>query len=127
MPQASFRFYDIEHASASSYQNSAGGEGGCGAPTVSDAPGSFTPTGASSGLTIATIGNGTGPITGLAAGSPAGTFDLWTFIDQTDTDLADNADGQAHYYYSSTASQTWNWAKKTPPTDQCYWWASNYN
>ncbi len=126
MPQASFRFYDIENASASSFQNSTGGEAACGAPTVSNAPGNFTPTGASSGLTIATIGNGNGPITGLASGSPAGTFDLWTYIDQTDTDLADNGDGQAHYYYSSRASQTWNWSKKNS-TDQCYWWASNYN
>ena len=127
MPQASFRFYDIENAAAISFQNSTGGEGACAAPTASNAPGSFTPTGANSGLTIATIGNGNGPITGLAAGSPAGaTFDLWTYIDQTDTDLADNADGQAHYYYSSKASQTWNWAKQNS-NDQCYWWASNYN
>jgi hypothetical protein len=127
MPQASFRFYDMENASANSYQNSTGGGGACTSPTVSNAPGNFTPTGASSGLTIATIGNGNGPITGPASGSPAGaTFDLWTYTDQTDTDLADNADGQAHYYYSSNASQTWNWAKQNS-NDQCYWWASNYN
>ncbi|HEV2216024.1 MAG TPA: immunoglobulin domain-containing protein [Candidatus Dormibacteraeota bacterium] len=125
LPQASFRFYDIENASTSSYQNSTGAEGACTSPMVS-APVNFTPTGANSGLTIATIGNGNGPITGLAAGSPAATFDLWTYTDQTDTDLADNADGQAHYYYSSKASQTWNWAKQNS-NDQCYWWASNYN
>jgi hypothetical protein len=89
-------------------------------------PGNFTPTGANSGLTIATNGNGQGPLTGLAAGSPAGTFDLWTYTDQTDSDLADNADGQAHFYYSSKATQTWNWTKVTAG-DVCYWWASNYN
>jgi hypothetical protein len=126
MPAASFRFYDIVNATANSYQNSTGGDGLCAAPTVSDAPGSFTPTGANSGLTIATIGNGQGPITGLDSGSPAGTFDLWTFIGQTDSDIADNADGQAHYYYSTKAAQTWNWAKQNA-NDGCYWWASNYN
>jgi hypothetical protein len=125
-PQASFRLYDIVNAAPNSYQNSAGGTAACGAPTVSDAPGNFTPTGANSGLTIATIGNGNGPLTGLASGSPAATFDLWTFIGQTDSDVADNADGQAHYYYSTPATQTWNWAKQTT-NDICYWWAANYN
>ena len=127
MPQASFRFYDVENAAASSFQNSTGGEGSCTSPTVSNAPGPFTPTGANSGLTIATMGNGNGPVTGMASGAPSGaTFDLWTFADQNDTDLADNADAQAHYYYSSKATQTWNWVKKNS-NDQCYWWASNYN
>ena len=126
MPAASFRLYDIENAVANSYQNSTGGDGACAAPTASNMPGGFTPTGANSGLTIATIGNGQGPITGLDAGSPAGTFDLWTFIGQTDSDIADNADGQAHYYYSTKATQTWNWAKKNA-NDGCAWWASNYN
>ena len=126
MPAASFRLYDIENAVANSYQNSMGADGACAAPAATNAPGNFTPTGANSGLTIATIGNGQGPITGLAAGSPAGTFDLWTFSGQTDSDIADNADGQAHYYYSTKATQTWNWAKQNA-NDGCAWWASNYN
>jgi hypothetical protein len=124
--QGSFRFYDIQNAQSSSYQNSTGNSGSCGAPVAANMPGNFTPTGANSGLTIATNGNGQGPLTGLAAGSPAGTFDLWTYTDQTDSDLADNADGQAHFYYSSKATQTWNWTKVTAG-DVCYWWASNYN
>jgi hypothetical protein len=120
----SFRLYDVQNAQPSSYQNAASGNGSCGT-TLNDAP-TITPSGASSGLTIATNGIGTGPGTGFASGAPAGaTFDLWTFTDQTDADAADNADSQAHYYFSSAATQNWNWSLHAPSS--CYWAAAVFD
>jgi hypothetical protein len=116
----SFRLYDVTNANASSYQNEASGNAACGttlsaAPTISPA--------VSAGLTIASVGVGTGP--GLSASSPAGaTFDLWTYAGQTDTDTADNADLQAHYYFSTGATQNWNWTLNNPSS--CYWVAAIY-
>ncbi|HEV2216026.1 MAG TPA: hypothetical protein VGV88_00500 [Candidatus Dormibacteraeota bacterium] len=123
LPQASFRLYDVQNAAASSFQTSAGGSGGCGT-SVTDAP-SITPTGASSGLTIAALGNGNGPVTAVT--SPAGAvFDLWTYAGQTDSDLADNADASSHLYFSSPAAQAWNYTK-TNGADVCYWEAAVFN
>jgi hypothetical protein len=120
----SFRLYDVQNAQASSYQNAMSGNSACGT-TLNNAP-TITPLGAGSGLTIASNGIGTGPGTGFAAGAPAGaTFDLWTFIDQTDADAADNADSQAHYYFSSTATQNWNWSLHAPSS--CYWVAAVFD
>jgi hypothetical protein len=118
-PQGSFRYYDVEGAQASSFQNAATSTTFACGTTVTDAP-TFTPTGASSGLVIQVLGNGNGPITGFGAGSPAGAvFDLWTFTGQTDSDVADNADDSSHLYYSSTATQNWNFTK-TNASDVCY-------
>ena len=123
LPQASFRLYDVENAAASSFQNIVGNQGACGT-SVTNAP-TITPSGASSGLMIAALGNGNGPVTAVT--SPSGAvFDLWTFAGQTDTDLADNADASSHYYYSSTATQNWNYTK-TNAADQCYWAAAAFN
>jgi hypothetical protein len=123
LPQASFRLYDVQNAAASSFQNIVGAQGACGT-SVTNAP-SITPAGASSGLMIAALGNGNGPVTAVT--SPAGAvFDLWTFANQTDSDLADNADASSHYYYSSGATQNWNYTK-TNGTDQCYWAAAAFN
>jgi hypothetical protein len=116
----SFRLYDVTNANASSYQNEASGNSACGttlsaAPTISPA--------VSAGLAIASVGVGTGP--GLSASSPTGaTFDLWTFAGQTDTDTADNADLQAHYYFSTNATQNWNWTLHNPSS--CYWVTAIY-
>jgi hypothetical protein len=114
--QGSFRLFDVQNAAAASYQNEASGNNSCGT-TLNDAP-TITPSGSSSGLAIAATGIGTGP--GLAVTSPIGaTFDLWTFTGQTDADTADNADLTAHYYFSSTATQNWNWSLNAPSS--CYW------
>jgi hypothetical protein len=123
LPQASFRLYDIQNAASASFQNSAGGSGGCGT-SVTNAP-SITPTGASTGLTVAALGNGNGPITAVT--SPTGAvFDLWVFTGQVDGDLADNADASSHLYFSSTATQNWNYTK-TNGSDVCYWEAAVFN
>jgi hypothetical protein len=117
----SFRLYDVTNASASSYQNEASGNSACGT-TLNDAP-TISPA-VSAGLTIASVGIGTGP--GLSVTSPTGaTFDLWTFAGQTDTDDADNADLQAHDYFFTNATQNWNWTLNAPSS--CYWVAAIYD
>lgn len=125
-PQTSFRFYDVQNALASSYQNTGATSGGviaCG--TTVTAAMAITPTGAASGLTIAAFGNGNGPITSVT--SPAGeVFDLWTFTGINDTDVGDNADFNGHLYYSSTATQTYSFTK-TNGADQCYGSVDAYN
>ena len=123
LPQASFRLYDIQNAASSSFQNIVGAQGPCGT-SVTNSP-TITPGGASNGLMIAALGNGNGPITAVT--SPSGAvLDLWTFAGQTDSDLADNADASSHFYYSSTATQNWNYTK-TNGNDQCYWAAAAFN
>jgi hypothetical protein len=123
LPQASFRLYDVQNAGAASFQNIVGNQGPCGT-SVTDSP-TITPSGASSGLMIAALGNGNGPITAVT--SPSGAvFDLWTYAGQTDSDLADNADASSHLYYSSAATQNWNYTK-TNGNDQCYWAAAAFN
>jgi hypothetical protein len=126
VPQASFRYYDVQNAQTSSFQNAATSDNFACGTTVTDEP-MFTPTGASSGLVIQVLGNGNGPITGFAAGAPTGAvFDLWTFADQNDTDVADNADSSNHLYYSSTATENWNFVK-TNGSDFCYDAAAAFN
>ena len=123
LPQASFRLYDVEAAKSSSYQNSAGNEGSCGT-SVTNTP-TLTPSGASSGLVIAALGNGNGPVTAIR--SPTGSvFDLWTFAGQTDSDLADNADASSHLYFSSKAAEGWGYTK-THGDDECYWEAAVFD
>jgi hypothetical protein len=130
---ASFRVYDIQNALASSFQNSSGTTGGtiaCG--TVMTGILSLTPSGASSGLAIVALGNGNGPFTGntsaTAITSPSGpVFDLWFWTaGLTDSDVGDNSDLSAHYYYSSTAAQTWSFAK-LHGSDSCYGTVAAFN
>jgi len=123
MPQGSFRLYDVANAKPASYQNSAGDMGSCDT-SVADAP-TITPGGAGSGLVIAALGNGNGPVTAIR--SPSGAvFDLWTFAGQTDSDLADNADASSHLYFSSTAAEDWAYAKSYGD-DSCYWEAAVFD
>jgi len=125
LPQASFRYYDVQNALASSYQNETAGSGSCTA-TTNDAP-TFTPTGLTTGLTLSNLGIGTGPITAFASGAPTGAvLDLWNFTDQTDADLADNADASNHLYYTSKATQNWNYLE-AQGTQDCYWIAAAFN
>ena len=125
-PQGSFHYYDVENAQASSFRNAATGDNFACGTSITDAP-TFTPTGASSGLVIQALGNGNGPITGFGSGAPAGAvFDLWTFAGQTDSDVADNADSSNHLYYSSLATQNWNFVKSNGG-DNCYDAAAAFN
>lgn len=115
LPQYSFRLYDIQNAAASSFDTSAGTNAACGT-SVTNAP-SITP-GISAGLTIAAMGNGNGPVTVVS--SPTGAvFDLILYTGQTDTDLMDNADASSHFYFSTNATQNWNYTKANG-ADQCY-------
>lgn len=114
--QGGFWLFDVQNAASSSYQNEASGNSACGT-TLNNAP-TITPSGASSGLAIVASGIGTG--SGLSVTSPIGAiFDLWTFTGQTDADTADNADLLGHYYFSSTATQNWDWTLYAPSS--CYW------
>lgn len=108
--QFSLRLYDIVGAQASSFLNSQGANGAApGSGTVCDDFPDHTPTGAP-GLTITTLGFGTGPGLGMASGAPPGSiFDLVTYAGETDQDRMDNADCVGHVYYSTTVPQTWNW------------------
>ncbi len=80
-PQWSVRFWDIENAQSSSFVNQNGGQGACVVGANDDQP-TITP-GVSAGPTIDIMGDGTGPVTGLASGAPSGAvFDLWTLLDR---------------------------------------------
>jgi len=119
--QSSFRVYDVENAQATQSPTTAGNQTSCNS-IATDAP-SITPA-ASSGLAIASIGSNNYQITGLGAGSPSGAvFDLWYYDGETEYDLSTNADGVAHYYLSSDATQNWNWSKVSG-TDTCYYLAA---
>jgi hypothetical protein len=107
----SMRFFDIVGADPNAFDTTAGIY--TAAPTsgtiVPNVP-TFTPA-AAPGLTIVTMGLGAGPSTGLAPGAPASAvFDLVYYAGETDQDRMDNADGVAHVYHSSTATQSWNWS-----------------
>lgn len=108
-PQFSLRMHDIVGANASSYKNTNGVYTTApGSGSVADNLPNFTPS-AAPGLTVTTVGFGTGPVTGMASGAPAGSvFDLVYYTGETDQDRMDNADAQAHVYHSTTGAQTWN-------------------
>jgi hypothetical protein len=119
-PTWSLRFFDVENAAVSSFQSQVSNSSACAAGANNDMP-TITPS-ISAGLTIAANGFGTGPVTGLASGSPSNSnFDLWTYTGQTDADQADNGDGVAHAYFSTNATQNWNWTGSV--TSTCYWQA----
>jgi hypothetical protein len=120
-PTTTFLFWDISGADASPYDTSAG------APsvdvsnltTINNMP-SITPT-TTNGLVIAVMGIGQGPGTGFASGAPAGAvFDLVTYTGETELDLMDNADCQAHLYNSSASAENWNWAITSNPENSAF-------
>lgn len=111
-------FYDISGAASSPFDVVAG------APwvdvsnktVVNNLP-NITPT-TNNGLVIAVMGDGNGPGLGLASGSPSGAFfDLVNYAGETDLDLMENADGQAHLYNTSTTPLTWNWLITANPNN----------
>jgi hypothetical protein len=120
--QVSVRIFDVINAQASSFQSYVANSAGCNTSSVVNAP-TITPT-ISSGLTIAAIGASYFPITGFYTGFPStATFDLWTFTPASENDFSDNADGVGHLYFTSNATQNWNWAH-TVGSDVCDWSAA---
>lgn len=62
------------------------------------------------GLTIAGIGLGIGPVSGLAAGAPPGAIsDFVYYTNEEDSDRMDSGDGAAHFFNPDTATEHWNW------------------
>lgn len=107
---SSFLWYDISGADPSppdGFEDLTGGGVNRGSNTINDAP-LITP--ASPGLTIAAISFGTGPATGLTAGSPPGAiFDYVSYAGELDIDRMDNADGRAHLYNTDLSPEHYNW------------------
>ena len=110
-PTLTWLFYDISGANTSPFDVAAGVQSTtANGLTVVNAQPPITPT-VANGVTIAVMGIGQGPGLGFASGAPAGAvFDLVNYTGETDFDLMENADCQAHLYYSTTAAQSWNWA-----------------
>lgn len=103
----SVRFYDVVNASPTSLDQVVSGSGanpGSGSTTTAI---NITPSVANT-ITICTTGYGTGPMLGLAAGSPAaGIYDTVNYTNMTDQDRMDNADGLAHSSNMTAAAQSW--------------------
>jgi hypothetical protein len=123
IPQYSFRVLDVINAQTLSFVNYAANSlayPNCTAPT-NDAP-TITPgMNVNAGLAVADLGVEFNHVTGLASGAPSGAnFDLWTFTNEDGNDEMENADGLAHIYFSSNATQRWDWARVSG-TDQCDW------
>lgn len=119
-PTISMLLYDITGAASSPVGNAAG------TPSTNDASGaeiagapSIIP--AEPGLTLAVIGLGTGPSSGLSTGSPPGAiFDFVYYTGETDFDTMDNGDGQAHVFNADTSAQGWNWVVANGNHDTIY-------
>jgi hypothetical protein len=108
-PTITVLFYDIAGASATPLDVVAGVPSidVSNQSTVNNMP-SITPT-TTNGVVIAVMGLGQGPGLGLGSGAPTNAvFDLVTYTGETDLDLMENADAQAHYYYSSSGTVNWN-------------------
>ena len=88
------------------------------ATTIDDQP-TITPTGANE-LVIATMGIGDGPGLGVASGAPSGAvWDLPTYSGETDNDLMENADAQAHLYGAAASVEHWNWTITSNGDNSC--------
>jgi len=121
-------FYDITGAAASPFDVAAGMPVmNCSNLTnVNNAP-SITPT-TINGLTLASMGIGQGPGTGLFTGAPAGAiFDLVTYAGETDLDTMDNADAKAHFYNTDLSTENWNYRITGNPSNSCASTAVHFN
>lgn len=118
-PTNSVRFFDIQGASASPLDVAAGTDlTACTASPISNQP-TITPTGANE-LVIATMGDGDGPVLGLAPGAPNGaTWDLTTYSGEVDNDLMENADALAHVYTTTAGIVNWNWTITPRSNNSC--------
>jgi hypothetical protein len=117
-PTITVLFYDIAGASATPLDVAVGVPSidVSNQSTVNNMP-SITPT-TTNGVVIAVMGLGQGPGLGLGSGAPTNAvFDLVTYTGELDLDLMENADGQAHYYYSSSGAVNWNWLITANPNN----------
>ena len=89
-------------------------------------PGSFTPSGASSGLAFHALGNGNGPVPTVTLSTGTTTADQWQFTGITDSDIADNSDDSDHDYYSGSPTISWS-GTKTHGSDTCYYMSAAFN
>ena len=110
--QASWQLIDVAGAPASPYDTTMGnpsvGEQYTGGATLNDFP-DATPSTAD-GIMFADGGFGTGPVSGLASGSPPDAiFDFVFYTGQSDGSNMDNSDILAHYFVTRTTQATWNW------------------
>jgi hypothetical protein len=119
-PTNSARFYDVQGAATSPFDVAAGTNmTNCSSVTAINNQPSITPTGTGE-LVIATMGIGQGPGLGLASGAPSGgVWDLTTYAGETDNDLMENADAQAHLYNATTSAENWNWAITSVGNNSC--------
>jgi len=119
-PTNSTRFYDVEGAAASPFDVAAGTDATpCSSATTIDDQPTITPTGANE-LVIATMGIGDGPGLGVASGAPSGAvWDLPTYSGETDNDLMENADAQAHLYGAAASVEHWNWTITSNGDNSC--------
>jgi hypothetical protein len=119
-PTNSARFYDVQGAAASPFDVAAGTDlTPCSSVTTIANQPTITPTGTNE-LVIATMGIGDGPGLGLASGAPSGAvWDLTTYTSEMDLDLMENADGLAHVYNTTTATEHWNWTITSNGDNSC--------
>jgi len=119
-PTNSARFYDVQGAATSPFDVAAGTDlTPCSSVTTIDNQPTITPTGTNE-LVIATMGIGDGPGLGLASGAPSGgVWDLTTYTSETDFDLMENADAQAHLYNTTTSAENWNWTITSQSNNSC--------
>ena len=120
-PTMTMLFYDISGAAVSPFDVAAGvSSTNVSNQTVVNNMPSITPQ-MTSGVAIAVMGLGQGPGLGLGTGAPLGAvFDLVTYTGEVDLDLMENADGQAHVYYASTAALNWNWKIMANPDNTAF-------
>ena len=110
-----FRLYDIVNAATSPYDSTAG----LASATIINTNNSnftampvITPS-IAPGVTIVVMQNGAGPTTGLVSSPSGAIFDSIWYNNQTDFDTLQQSDGFAHYYYISTAQQSFGWTMNT--------------
>src|SRR6185437_1056190 len=108
-PTTSFRFVDVQGATASPFDTSTGGiPATCPAGGNTSAAPSITPS-TSNGLVVAAMPMGQGPVHGVAGPTNA-VFDLVHYTGETDFDSMENADAQGHFYNPNTTAETWSWS-----------------
>ena len=112
------KFYDIENANASSYQNEADVSLACSSVTSIANDPDITPANNSAGIAIGTLSYGIGPTTGIS--SPSGAVYLCpTYTNQNDSDAMCLGDAHGYYAYSSNAAQNWTWAVTSQANNTC--------
>lgn len=111
------RWYDVENAAASSFQNKADADPACSSSTSSANNPTLTPAN-SAGLSLAMLEMGTGPTTGISL--PTGAVYLCpTYTNQNDNDTMCSGDAHGYFIYSSNAAQAWDWSITSHAGNNC--------